>query len=591
MAKDDTLISELIDTYGEEISSSDVRAFAGMKGLAYSTLTSKLTNYKSGRGTWNLQVSTESVDTIESSYSAPSASVSVADVIPSRDNLIPAKDSNYVPFGCYKEVKKIISSGMFYPVFITGLSGNGKTLAVEQACANLKREMIRFNVTIETDSDDLIGGFRLEDGTTKWHDGPVVEAMEKGAVLLLDECLDENEEIMVGTLEDHKPMKLADMDFNVEYPVLSFNMETGEVENDTGMIISDKTDDIYLVELEDGRTIRLNSKHPFIIQNEDGTFAEKSLDDGLSVGDYVVLINGTAKIKSIATITSGKVRNLMVVKNHTFINSHGIVTHNCDLASNKIMVIQSVLEGKPLFLKKIGKIVKPKEGFNIIATANTKGKGSSDGRFIGTNVLNEAFLERFSITLEQPYPTESYETKILTKHAKSLDIDPNEVTDFIKRLVRWSDTTRKTFLDGGIDELISTRRLVHVLKAYSIFKNKATAVKLCVSRFDDEVKSAFISTYDKIDATFKTEEDLEKKQNELEEETDDVKKNPDRAAGTDGSSGASIGPMVQSAINAAKIITPINHIISSTPSGSMTYNLADATISYSSHTMNTSANT
>lgn len=227
-------------------------------------------------------------------------------------------------------------------------------------------------------------------------------------------------------------------------------------------------------------------------------------------------MNHQIKIKSITKIGKGRVRNLTVTKNHTFINSAGIITHNCDLASNKIMVIQSVLEGKPLFLKKVNRVVHPKEGFNIIATANTKGKGSDDGRFIGTNVLNEAFLERFSITLEQPYPTESYETRILTKHAKSLGIHDDECSEFIKRLVRWSDSTRKTFMDGGIDELISTRRLVHVLKAYSIFNNKATAIKLCVSRFDDEVKSAFISTYDKIDATFRDEEQRASREDSVE---------------------------------------------------------------------------
>jgi len=240
---------------------------------------------------------------------------------------------------------------------------------VEQSCAQLGRELIRVNITIETDEDDLIGGFRLVNGETVWHNGPVVEAMERGAILLLDEI---------------------------------------------------------------------------------------------------------------------------------------------DLASNKIMCLQSVLEGKGVFLKKIGKHIVPKAGFNVIATANTKGKGSDDGRFIGTNVLNEAFLERFPITFEQEYPTVSVETKILTKVAESLNIPMiGEHTDFIKHLCTWSEIIRKTFNDGGIDEVISTRRLVHIIKAYSIFGKKDKAIKVCLNRFDDETKTTFIELYDKIDAEFKQTETQE----------------------------------------------------------------------------------
>lgn len=221
------------------------------------------------------------------------------------------------------------------------------------------------------------------------------------------------------------------------------------------------------------------------------------------------------KIKSITKVGTGKVRNLTVQKNHTFLTANGIVTHNCDLASNKIMVLQSVLEGKPLFLKKIGKVVYPKLGFNIIATANTKGKGSDDGRFIGTNVLNEAFLERFSVTFEQNYPPASIETKILGKLAKSIGLEGEE--DFIKKLVTWADTTRRTFNDGGIDEVISTRRLVHLLKAYSIFKNKTKAIKLSIARFDDDTKSSFIELYDKIDEEFDKDGDKVEDQQGLDE--------------------------------------------------------------------------
>ena len=266
-------------------------------------------------------------------------------------NLVPIKDAEYVPFGNFKDVKKVLASKQFYPMFITGLSGNGKTYSVEQACAQLKRELIRVNITIETDEDDLIGGFRLADGDTVWHNGPIIEALEKGAVLLLDEV---------------------------------------------------------------------------------------------------------------------------------------------DLASNKILCLQSILEGKGVFLKKIGRYVKPAAGFTVIATANTKGKGSDDGRFVGTNVLNEAFLERFPITLEQEYPTPVTEAKILAFHC--------EDKDYIKNLCDWADIIRRTFKDGGIDEVISTRRLVHIAQAYAIFKDKAKAISTCISRFDDETKQVFQELYDKVDA-------------------------------------------------------------------------------------------
>ena len=266
-------------------------------------------------------------------------------------NLVPIKDAEYVPFGNFKDVKKVLASKQFYPMFITGLSGNGKTYSVEQACAQLKRELIRVNITIETDEDDLIGGFRLADGDTVWHNGPIIEALEKGAVLLLDEV---------------------------------------------------------------------------------------------------------------------------------------------DLASNKILCLQSILEGKGVFLKKIGRYVKPAAGFTVIATANTKGKGSDDGRFVGTNVLNEAFLERFPITFEQEYPTPVTEAKILSFHCAD--------KDYVKNLCDWADIIRRTFKDGGIDEVISTRRLVHIAKAYAIFNDKAKAISTCINRFDDETKQAFSELYDKVDA-------------------------------------------------------------------------------------------
>jgi len=272
------------------------------------------------------------------------------------ENVIPSGDPSFVPWGHYKDIKSVIKSGIFYPTFITGLSGNGKTLNVLQSCAELKRECIRVNVTIETDEDDLLGGFRLVNGETAWHDGPVVDAMKRGAILLLDEI---------------------------------------------------------------------------------------------------------------------------------------------DLASNKIMCLQPILEGKGVFLKKINEYIEPAKGFNVIATANTKGKGSDDGRFIGTNVLNEAFLERFPITFEQSYPSIKIEENIVLKVFEGLGIKDKE---FAQNLVKWADVIRKTFYDGGIDEIISTRRIVHIANAYAIFNNKMKAIQVCTNRFDEDTKNSFLDLYTKVDA-------------------------------------------------------------------------------------------
>jgi len=343
----ESIIECLRDSYGESVTSAEIKAFCQMNDFNYQTVTNKLTDYKVGRGKWNLEVTPDTVEDLEITYNGPAAMPAI------EQNLIPRKDDSFVKFGNFTDIKKIIESRVFYPSFITGLSGNGKTFSVEQACAVLGRELIRVNITIETDEDDLIGGFRLVNGETIWHNGPVVEALERGAILLLDEI---------------------------------------------------------------------------------------------------------------------------------------------DLASNKILCLQSILEGKGVFLKKIGKMVHPKKGFNVIATANTKGKGSDDGRFIGTNVLNEAFLERFPVTFEQEYPTAAIETKILNK----LCDDHN----FCKRLADWADIIRKTFYDGGIEEIISTRRLVHIVQAYNIFGDKAKAIQVCVNRFDDETKQAFLELYDKVDADF-----------------------------------------------------------------------------------------
>jgi hypothetical protein len=350
---DQQLIESIQELYGPEITSGDLKGFCASRGLNYQTVSNKLSHHKIGRGKWNLEITQDKVEEIERSFQ------SVAVLPEHHQNLIPDKDDTFVKFGNFADIKRIIQSRLFYPTFITGLSGNGKTFSVEQACAQLKREMIRVNVTIETDEDDLIGGFRLVNGETAWHNGPVIEALERGAILLLDEI---------------------------------------------------------------------------------------------------------------------------------------------DLASNKILCLQSVLEGKGVFLKKIGRFVKPASGFNVIATANTKGKGSDDGRFIGTNVLNEAFLERFPVTFEQPYPASSVEIRILQGIAATLGL--TEIDDFCKRLCDWGDIIRKTFYDGGIEEIISTRRLVHIVRAYSIFQDKAKAIQVCVNRFDDETKTAFLELYDKIDADF-----------------------------------------------------------------------------------------
>ena len=346
------IIDALRTNFRSELTATDIRAFCASQGLNYQTVTRRLEPFKSGRGKWNLDLGTVK-EQLEHAVEAPSA-VKATPLV--EQNLVPEKDKTFVPFGNFSDVKQVIKSGLFYPTFITGLSGNGKTFGVEQACAQLGRELIRVNITIETDEDDLIGGFRLVDGATVWHNGPVIEALQRGAILLLDEI---------------------------------------------------------------------------------------------------------------------------------------------DLASNKILCLQSILEGKGIFLKKIGQFIQPSDGFNVIATANTKGKGSDDGRFIGTNVLNEAFLERFPITFEQAYPTAAVETKMLKGYAKSLGVSDDT---FCKRLADWGDIIRKTFFEGGVDEVISTRRLVHIIRAYSIFGDKSKAINICLNRFDEETKQAFMGLYDAVDA-------------------------------------------------------------------------------------------
>jgi len=280
-----------------------------------------------------------------------------------KQDLVPALFEGFVAWGNFSKIEKVVKSGLFYPIFVTGLSGNGKTLMIEQVHAKLKKELIRVNITIETDEDDLLGGFRLVNGETKFVPGPVIEAMERGCTLLLDEV---------------------------------------------------------------------------------------------------------------------------------------------DLGSNKLLALQPVLEGNGVYLKKVNKWVKPSKGFNVMATANTKGKGSEDGRFIGTNILSEAFLERFAVTFEQPYATAATEKKIVVNSMKKYgEVDE----EFAGNLVNWAEIIRKTFYDGGVDEVISTRRLDHIVKAYAIFGEKMEAIELCVARFDDDTKESFLDLYTKIDAGVITSEE------------------------------------------------------------------------------------
>ena len=273
------------------------------------------------------------------------------------DTYVPAVESTYVRWGEFADIASIIKSKSFYPVYIAGLSGNGKTMMVEQACAYADREYVRVQISPETDEDDLIGGFRLLNGETVFAKGPVVKAMERGAILLIDEI---------------------------------------------------------------------------------------------------------------------------------------------DRSTNKIMCLQGVLEGKPIMIKKTGEIIRPAKGFNVIATANTKGKGSDDGRFVSATVIDEAFLERFVCTIEQTYPPLATERKIVVKHMEKY----NKVDeDFAEKLVTWSEVIRKTFADGGVDELISTRRLCHIAHTFSIFDDRLKAINMCISRFDEDTKLAFSDLYSKIDAS------------------------------------------------------------------------------------------
>ena len=287
---------------------------------------------------------------------APAPAAILAQSLVSSESVIPSKDSDYIKWGHHDDVKRIIESGRFYPVFVTGLSGNGKTTMIQQACAETKRECYRVNITSQTDEDDLLGGFRLVNGETVWYDGPVIQAMKRGAVLLLDEI---------------------------------------------------------------------------------------------------------------------------------------------DLGSSPLMCLQPVLEGRGIFLKKINQFVEPAPGFQVFATANTKGKGDDTGSFAHTGILNEAFLDRFPVTIEQDYAGRTIEKKIIVKKMKTLGC---EDATFAENLVKWADAIRKTFLEGGITEIITTRRLRSIVEAYSIFADKRKAIEMAISRFDGETKADFLRLYEKIDA-------------------------------------------------------------------------------------------
>jgi len=364
--KQKDFVTHALKTYGkDELTKNELKAANKEFGYAYAPQwLTKNKHYKIGRGLFKLPNIDDKVVDKKEVVSKPKVveekdnKVSEAAYIVSSltGDIVPKKETTFVSFGNQPDLKSIIKSGMFYPVFITGLSGNGKTLGVTQACAENRRELIRVNVTIETDEDDLLGGYRLREGQTVWQNGPVIEAMERGAILLLDEI---------------------------------------------------------------------------------------------------------------------------------------------DLASNKIMCLQPILEGSGIFVKKINKYIKPLKGFNVIATANTKGQGSEDGKFIGTNVLNEAFLERFPITFEQKYPSVKIEERILIKN---LEKSGKKNKDFCQKLVTWADVIRKTYFDGGVDEIISTRRLVHIIMAYTIFNDKQKAIEVCTNRFDDDTKNSFVELYGKVDA-------------------------------------------------------------------------------------------
>jgi MoxR-like ATPase len=361
------LVSDLIQAFGKTASRKDVIAFVKQKDLKMPNWLINGAVYRAARGLINLDAfGSDKVNNIPAIpqpqiQDVPALQAQVVQLRQKRmvsevEDLVPVKDTNYVPFGFYKDLESIIKSKVFYPVFITGLTGNGKTTMVEQVCSKLKRECVRVNVSIETDEDDLVGGSTLIDGNVTFREGPVILAMRRGAVLLIDEI---------------------------------------------------------------------------------------------------------------------------------------------DRGSNKLMCIQGILEGKPYFNKKNGDVIHPAPGFTVIATANTKGQGSDSGKYIAAQILDEAFLERFPITVEQEYPSAKVERTIIMNNMEQHSCVDEEFAD---KLVTWAEVIRKTYLEDAVDELISTRRLVHIVKAFSMFKDRQKAIELCINRFDSDTKNAFLDLYKKMES-------------------------------------------------------------------------------------------
>jgi cobaltochelatase CobS len=360
------LVLKLMTNFGNQATKENIIDYCEKNGLPNPHFLISRRDIKDGKF-YNLQsFNTESVE-MSTEEMSPALQAQIIPLKPKRvavdiDNIVPEKDNTYVPFGFFKQLEQIIKHKSFYPVFITGLSGNGKTTMVEQVAAKLKRECIRVNISVETDEEDLIGGNTLQDGNVIYREGPVLSAMRRGAILLLDEI---------------------------------------------------------------------------------------------------------------------------------------------DRGSNKLMCLQSVLEGKAYFNKKTGEVIRPAAGFNVIATANTKGRGTEDGRFITAQILDEAFLERFPITVEQEYPSTTVEKKIV---ANKMEFYGKVDTEFAEKLIAWADIIRKTFKEGGVDEIISTRRLVNIVQAYSIFDNRVEAIGYCINRFDDDTKNAFMDLYTKMNAPAEPEQ-------------------------------------------------------------------------------------
>lgn len=374
------LLIKLMENFGSQVTKEQIVSYCEQHGLPNPHFLISKRDIKNGKF-YDLQAYNQESVAVEMPIEELEPAMQ-AQVIPFKqkrmtveiDSVIPEKDSTYVPFGFFKQLEMILKAKTFYPVFITGLSGNGKTTMVEQVSAKLKRECIRVNISVETDEDDLIGGNTLQDGNVIYREGPVLTAMRRGAILLIDEI---------------------------------------------------------------------------------------------------------------------------------------------DRGSNKLMCLQSVLEGKPYFNKKTGEMIRPAEGFTVIATANTKGRGTEDGRFIAAQILDEAFLERFPITVEQEYPSTTVEKKIVMN---KMEFYGKLDEEFAVKLINWADIIRKTFKEGGVDEIISTRRLVNIAQAYSIFGDRMEAIKLCVNRFDDDTKTAFLDLYSKMETPpVEVEQSTEKIQDEIDE--------------------------------------------------------------------------